>query len=88
MPQRALSTHPTSRVAGSLSCWLCSLQSGLREPVGFCNNRIAYILELKIYGGSRARVHGRRRGGGGHHAHTRVHTQQGAVSTDCAHSIY
>lgn len=46
-----------------LGCWSDSLKAGPRQPAGFSDHRIAYILELKIHGGSkRACVHGRHSG--------------------------
>lgn len=68
----------------ALGCWSnSSLKSGPRQPAGSSDHRIAYILELKLHGGSkRARVHGRHSGAEAltptHTAHTRVH----------AHTVY
>lgn len=73
-----LNTRPGAQFLGR---WFSfSLKSGPRQPAGFSNNRIAYILELKIYGGSKhGCVHGRHRGAEAltpppTHTHTRVCT--------------
>lgn len=68
----------------ALGCWSnSSVKSGLRQPAGSSDHRIADILELKIHGGSKcACVHSRHSGAEAltptHTAHTRVH----------AHTVY
>lgn len=81
--------HP-SPGAQLLGCWFCfSLKSGLRQPAGVSRNRIAYILELKIYGGSNGPVCTADVAGGGPHAHThRGLCPRTAHTRVCAHTVY
>lgn len=85
--QEGLGTLNTRPGAQFLGRWFSfSLKSGPRQPAGFSNNRIAYILELKIYGGSkRACVHGRHRGA---EALTPPHTHTHAHTRVRAHTVY
>lgn len=82
-----------SSAPGLLVLFFPSLKSGMRQPAGFSQNRIAYILELKIYGGSNVPVCTANTAGGDLQAHTHVHTQWGlcprtAHTHVCAHTVY
>lgn len=81
--------HP-SPGAQLLGCWFCfSLKSGLKQLAGVSQNRIAYILELKIYGGSNVPVCTADKAGGGPHAHTHWGLCPRTAHTRvCAHTVY